>query len=79
VNGYSSFHPDTFEARGRALGTFPSERALSELHVLHVTHVTVHTRAFARRFGEATLKAVDTIPELEFVTEEDGIRLYRLK
>ena len=79
LNGYSSFHPESFEARGRALNTFPSEMALAELRVAHVTHVAVHTLPFERRYGAAALAAIDTIPDLEFVTNEDGIRLYRLK
>jgi hypothetical protein len=79
LNGYSSFHPDTFEARGRALNSFPSEVALAELKVAHVTHVLVHTEDFSRRYGRETLAAIDTVPELRFETAEDGIRLYRLK
>lgn len=79
MNGYSSFHPESFEARGRALNSFPSEAALAELRVARVTHVTVHVHAFARRYGEAALEAIDTIADLELVAEEDGIRLYRLK
>ena len=63
----------------RALNSFPSEPALAELRVAHVTHVAVHTQAFGRRYGDAALKAVDTIPELQLVTDEDGVRLYRLK
>jgi len=79
LNGYSSFHPDTFEARGRALNSFPSEAAVAELKVAHVTHVLVHTQDFERRYGRPALDAIDTIAELQFETEEDGIRLYRLK
>jgi hypothetical protein len=79
LNGYSSFHPDTFEARGRALNSFPGEAALAELKVTRVTHVLVHSQDFSRRYGRQALEAIDTIPELQFETEEDGIRLYRLK
>ena len=79
LNGYSSFHPESFQARGRVLVSFPSEAALAELRMLHVTKVAVHTRDFARRYGDAALKAIDTVTDLELVTEEDGIRLYRLK
>jgi hypothetical protein len=79
MNGYSSFHPESFEARGRALSSFPSPAALAELRVAKVTHLTVHTNQFARRYGDAALRAVDTMTDLELVTEEDGIRLYRLK
>jgi len=75
VNGYSSFHPETFEARGRALNSFPSEAALAELKASRVTRVLVHTR----RYEQKSLDAIDTFPQLQFETEEDGIRLYRLK
>ena len=79
LNGYSSFHPESFEARGRALNSFPSQAALAELKAAKVTHVTVHANQFARRYGDAALKAVNTVPDLELVAEENGIRLYRLK
>lgn len=79
VNGYSSFQPASFEERGRALNSFPSELALAQLKVLKVTHVLVHTEAFRRRYRDAALKAIDTIPDLELIAEEDGIKLYRLK
>ena len=79
LNGYSSFHPETFEARGRALDSFPGQAALAELKRANVTRVLVHTQDFSRRYGRQALAAIDTIPELQFETEEDGIRLYRLK
>ncbi len=79
MNGYSSFHPESFEARGRALNSFPSATALAELKAARVTHVTVHANQFARRYGDAALNAVDSVADLELVAEEDGIRLYRLK
>jgi len=79
MNGYSSFHPESFEARGRALNSFPSQAALAELKVAKVTHVTVHANQFALRYGDAPLKALDTISDLALVAEENGIRLYRLK
>jgi hypothetical protein len=79
LNGYSSFHPESFEARGRALNDFPSEAALAELRSANVTHVTVHTRQFARRYDPRALASIDTVPALELIADEDGIRLYRLK
>ena len=79
MNGYSSFHPESFEARGRTLNSFPSQAALAELRVAKVTHVTVHANQFVRRYGEAALEAIDTTADLELQAEEDGIRLYRLK
>jgi hypothetical protein len=79
LNGYSSFHPDSFEARGRTLNSFPGGAALAELRSAHVTHVAVHTREFARRYDDKALAAIDTVPALELIADEDGIRLYRLK
>lgn len=79
VNGYSGFQPALFEARGHTLDTFPSEVALTELRGLHVTHVTVHTGAFERRYGAGALPAIDRSGALQLVADEDGIRLYRLR
>jgi hypothetical protein len=79
LNGYSSFHPESFMARARTLNSFPSEPALAELRVTHVTHVVVHSVPFARRYGQRALAAIDTIPDLQLIADEDGIRLYRLK
>ena len=62
-----------------ALDSFPSEAALAELRATRVTHVLVHTPQFTRRYGEKALAAIDTITQLQFETEDEGIRLYRLK
>lgn len=79
VNGYSGFQSNTFRERARTLASFPSIKALSELKVLGVTHVTVHVAEFADRYGRDALKAVELAPELELVVEEDGIRLYTVR
>lgn len=79
INGYSGFQPASFEARGRVLEVFPGEAALAELRALHVTHVTVHTEPFVKRYGEPALKAIDAVPELQLAADQDGIRLYRMR
>jgi hypothetical protein len=61
------------------LNTFPSEESIAELRASGATHVAVHTQAFVRRYSPDTLALIETLPALEFVAEEDGIRLYRLK
>lgn len=78
VNGYSGFQPPAFEERGKVLGSFPAQPAIAGLEALGVTHVTVHRAAFAERFGEAALNAIDAVIELELIDEIDGVRLYRL-
>lgn len=79
VNGYSGFQSAAFLERGRTLNTFPSPEAFAELRRIGVTHVTVHTREFADRFGDDALTAVARAPELSFVSESEGIRLYTLR
>jgi hypothetical protein len=79
LNGYSSFHPESFMARGRTLSNFPSVATLAELRDLHVTHVTVHLNAYEGRKDDRALRSLDGNAALELVAEEDGIRLYRLK
>lgn len=79
VNGYSSLQPESFEARGRTLRTFPSAEALAELRSLHVTHILVHRDRFSGRSGQAALDAIATVPELERIADEDGITLYRMR
>jgi hypothetical protein len=79
VNGYSGFQTAGYEERGRALNSFPSGLAIAQLQVMKVTHVMVHTEAFARRYGDAALKAIDSVIELQLVVNEHGISLYRLR
>ncbi len=79
VNGYSGFEPQTFIDRARKLQTFPRAEGLEELRALGATHVTVHTGAFARRSGADALRAVESLPDLALLAEQDGIRLYRLR
>ncbi|HUQ88856.1 MAG TPA: hypothetical protein VM096_14965 [Vicinamibacterales bacterium] len=79
LNGYSSFHPESFEQRGRILNSFPSESAIAELRTAHVTHVLVHAQAFERRYGRKALDAIDMLAELQLEAADDGVTLYRLK
>lgn len=79
LNGYSGFQTAAFEERGRALNTFPSEAALAELRVARVTHILVHTQPFIRRYGQRAFDALTTISAFALETEQDGIRLYRMK
>jgi hypothetical protein len=78
LNGYSGFQSQAFEERGRRLREFPGENAMVELRRAGVSHVTVHLAAFADRYGEAAVQALDRATALELVAEEDGLRLYRL-
>jgi hypothetical protein len=79
LNGYSSFHPESFMERGRSLRTFPSVGAIAQLRDLHVTHVAVHMNAYEGGKDDRALTRLVTMDALELVADEDGIRLYRLK
>ena len=79
INGYSSYWPPPWQARAHVLESFPSTAAVDLLRALDTTHITVHVQAFARRHGEAALAAIDHVPGLTLQSEEEGIRLYRLK
>jgi len=79
LNGYSGFHPEPFESRGRTLLSFPADAALAELRSVGVTDVLVHVAAFRDRYGDPAMTAVEMSPALELVLEEQGIRRYRLK
>jgi hypothetical protein len=79
VNGYSGFQPPTYEERAKILTRFPDESAIEALQALGVTHVTVHQRAFADRYGGAALQAIDRAEGLTLLDEIDGVRLYRLR
>jgi hypothetical protein len=79
VNGYSGFQPATYEARGERLRNFPEPSAVAELKKIGVTHVTVHSAAFAEQSGVEATKAIDAVTDLELIADEGGIRLYRLR
>jgi hypothetical protein len=79
VNGYSGFQPTSYAIRGDILRNFPERSALDELRKIGVTHVTVHTSAFAEKSGAAAMTALESVAGLELVADEDGIRLYRFK
>ena len=80
LNGYSSFHPESFEERGRALNSFPSEVGAGRVagRARHARRSCTRRRSNdamdRRRWTRSTRSA-----ELQFVADEDGIRLYRLK
>lgn len=79
INGYSGFQSPAFEQRAAIMRSFPGDEAMDELKRLGVTHVTVHSDAFAARSGSDALEAVDRSPKLERVADAEGIRLYRVR
>ena len=69
VNGYSSFATDSYAQRAARLNRFPAPEVIAELRSIGVTHVMLHYRA-------PDLRAH---PDLQFVLEQDGWTVYRVK
>jgi hypothetical protein len=73
VNGYSGFVPASYARHAAALAGFPDEASKRLLAGLGVSHVVVHT---AR--DPALAGAASATPWLRFVSEDAGLRLYRI-
>ena len=79
LNAYSSFAPASFHALAERLQSFPDEAAIRELRAHGFTHVVLHRAPLDHNYGAAAVDALRTHPELEFVFEEDGVILYRVR
>ncbi len=79
VNGYSGFQSSAYRQRARTLGSFPSAEAMAELKAIGVTHAVVHVDDMVKWAGRDGLARIEQVADLELVTEEDGIRLYRVR
>jgi hypothetical protein len=77
VNGYSGFIPDSYGEHYAAFRGFPDARSLAALRQAGVTHVVVHATGFDG--AEAAFAAAMREPALQLVSEEPGIRVYRLR
>ena len=79
VNGYSSFAPTSFYERAARLQSFPGQEAIQELRSIHVSHVVLHRPPLEAAFGAQALAALRAHPDLEFVVEQDGVIIYRIR
>lgn len=79
INGYSSFAPASFYERAERLQAFPAQAAIDELRAIGVTHVVLHRAPLERAFGAAALTTLRGHPALEFLVEDEGVILYRLR
>jgi hypothetical protein len=79
VNGYSSFAPDSFFQRAARLQSFPAPETIDELRSIRVSHVVLHRPPLEAAFGAQALAALRTHPDLEFVIEQDGVIIYRIR
>ena len=79
INAYSSWAPESFYRRATLLQSFPSEAALADLRSIGVNHAVLHRQPLDKNFGAAAVDALRNHPALEFLFEEDGIIVYRIK
>jgi hypothetical protein len=79
LNAYSSFAPPIFYELADKLQAFPAAAALQAMRAHGFSHALLHRRPLERDYGAAAVDALRQHPELEFVFEEDGVILYRLR
>ena len=79
VNGYSSFAPESFFQRAAAAASLSRSGTIAELRSIRVSHVVLHRAPLEAAFGAQALASLRAHPDLEFVVEQDGVIIYRIR
>jgi hypothetical protein len=79
VNGYSSFAPESFFQRVDRFNHFPAPEVLAEFRRIGVTHVMLEHSTLEPQFGAHAFVELRRHSELEFVLDQDGWAVYRVK
>jgi hypothetical protein len=79
INAYSSWAPESFHRRAALLQSFPSDAARADLRSIGVNHAVLYRQPLEQDFGAVAVDALRTHPALEFLFEEEGIIVYRIK
>jgi hypothetical protein len=79
LNAYSSFAPSIFYELAAKLQSFPDAASIELLRSHGFTHVVLHRAAMERRQGKAAVDALRAHPDLQYVLEQDGVVLYKVK
>ena len=79
VNGYSSFAPESFFERAQRLKRFPDSAVIAELRSIGVTHVMIARRPFEELYGRETLARLRRDSELQFLIDQEGWLVYRIR
>jgi hypothetical protein len=79
VNGYSSFAPESFFQRADRLNHFPEPQVLDELKRIGVSHVMLEHETYEPQLGRDLFAQLRLNPALEFVLDQDGWAIYRLR
>lgn len=79
LNAYSSFAPPSFYRLAETLQSFPDAASLEALRAHGFSHVVLHRAPLEREFGKAAVDGLRAHPELQFMLEQDGVIVYRVR
>jgi hypothetical protein len=79
VNGYSGFQPASYRQHYQDFNGFPDDRAIAALRAAGVTHVVVHTAAFASERGENAMASLTAARGLAQVYGAPGLRVFEVR
>jgi hypothetical protein len=79
LNAYSSFAPPIFDALAPQLQAFPEREAITLLRAHGFSHVVIHRAAMEYDLGKEGVDALRAHPDLDFVLEQEGVIIYRVR
>lgn len=79
VNGYSSFAPQSFFERADRFNRFPAPEVIAEMRQIGVSHVMLEHATLEPIFGRQAFLELRGHPDLEFVLDQDGWAVYRIR
>jgi hypothetical protein len=79
LNAYSSFAPPLFYELAAKLQSFPEASAIDVLRRYGFSHVVLHRAPLERDRGKPAVDALRAHPDLEYVLEQDGVIIYRVR
>jgi hypothetical protein len=79
VNGYSSFAPGSVFERFQRLIGFPAPQVIEEMRQIGVSHVMLQHATLEPQIGREAFSQLRHHPDLQFVLDQDGWAVYRLR
>jgi hypothetical protein len=79
VNGYSSFAPQSFFERANRFNRFPAPEVIAEMRQIGVSHVMLEHATPESVFGRQAFVELRSHSDLEFVLDQDGWAVYRIR
>jgi hypothetical protein len=79
LNAYSSFAPPIFFELAAKFQSFPDAASIAALRAHGFSHVVLHRAPLDRDYGKPAVDALRAHPDLDFVLEQDGVIIYRVR